>query len=83
MAVAGRPAAAGAPRLLLLWRWWPRAPAPGLLWVLFIGFAWLPLALGLYAAQSALYALTGEFLLDARRRTHCSSVSSAACWWRW
>ena len=49
--------------LVLLWRWWPRGRAPGLLWVLFAGFAWLPLAMALYAAQSALYALTGEFLL--------------------
>lgn len=36
----------------ILWRWWPRAPAPGLLWVLFLGFAWLPVALTLFALQS-------------------------------
>jgi len=37
-----------------LWRNWPRAAAPALLRVLFIGFAWLPLAMLLYAAQSLL-----------------------------
>ena len=47
----------------LLYRWWPRSAAPGLLWVLFIGFAWLPLAFALYAMQSLLYATTGEYLL--------------------
>ncbi|RMH90965.1 NnrS family protein [Lysobacter pythonis] len=47
----------------VLFRWWPRNDAPGLLWVLFIGFAWLPLAFALYAMQSALLATTGEFLL--------------------
>ena len=26
----------------MLFRWWPRAKAPGLLWVLFIGFLWAP-----------------------------------------
>lgn len=43
--------------LCVLWRWWPRASAPGLLWVLFIGFAWLPLAFALYAGQSVFYAM--------------------------
>ncbi len=47
----------------VLFRWWPRGDAPGLLWVLFVGFAWLPLAFVLYAMQSVLYATTGEFLL--------------------
>lgn len=46
----------------VLARWWPRAEAPGLLWVLFIGFAWLPLAFALYAMQSVLYVTGGEFL---------------------
>ncbi|MDO5609451.1 MAG: NnrS family protein [Pseudomonadota bacterium] len=46
----------------VLWRWWPRNDAPGLLWVLFIGFAWLPLAFVLYSLQSVLYAASGEFL---------------------
>ena len=48
---------------LMLWRWWPRGEAPGLLWVLFVGFAWLPLAFALYATQSLLYLSTGEFLM--------------------
>lgn len=49
--------------LVALWKWWPRGPAPGLLLVLFLGLAWLPLAIGLYAFQSIAYPLTGEFLL--------------------
>ena len=47
----------------VLWRWWPRAAAPGLLWVLFAGFAWMPMAFALYSAQSAIYTLTGSFAL--------------------
>lgn len=51
----------------LLWTWWPRVPAgqsmPPLLRVLFLGFAWLPIAFALYTAQSLRYALTGEFVL--------------------
>ena len=49
--------------LFALWKWWPRGPAPGLLLVLFIGLAWLPLAMALYAFQSIAYELTGVFLL--------------------
>ena len=49
--------------LLALWKWWPRRKAPGLLLVLFIGLAWLPVAIGLNAFQSIAYALTGDFLL--------------------
>ena len=47
----------------LLIAWWPRAPMPPLLRVLFLGFAWLPLAFALYAVQSAWFAATGEFAL--------------------
>ena len=47
----------------VLWRWWPRGKAPGILWVLFAGFAWLPVAFALYAVQSAIYAASSEFLL--------------------
>ena len=47
----------------VLWRWWPRGNAPGILRVLFLGFAWLPLAFALFAIQSALYAAGGEFVL--------------------
>jgi uncharacterized protein involved in response to NO len=32
---------------LMLWRWWPRAAAPGLLKVLIWGFAWSPVGFGL------------------------------------
>jgi uncharacterized protein involved in response to NO len=48
----------------LLLTWWPRAAnTPALLKVLFLGFAWLPLAFLLYTGQSAWFALTGEFLI--------------------
>lgn len=47
----------------LLWRWWPRGRAPGLLRVLFIGFAWCPLALALYTVQSVVFAIDGVFIL--------------------
>lgn len=48
----------------LLWRWWPRgAHMPALLKVLFVGFAWLPIALSLYSVQSVWYATTGAFSL--------------------
>ena len=48
----------------LLWMWWPRGESmPPLLRVLFAGFAWLPIAFSLYAAQSVEYALTGQFHL--------------------
>ncbi|WP_343064754.1 NnrS family protein [Marilutibacter spongiae] len=49
--------------LLTLWKWWPRGSTPGILLVLFIGLAWLPLAIALYAFQSILYELTGTFAL--------------------
>lgn len=41
----------------ILWRWWPRAKAPPLLMVLFVGMLWLPLGLSLYALDSARLAL--------------------------
>jgi len=62
----------------MLWKWWPRQgkttapragtvaaiPAmPALLRVLYIGFAWLPVALVLYATQSLWLAATGAFVL--------------------
>ncbi len=48
----------------LLWLWWPRnSSMPALLRVLFVGFAWLPVAFVLYAAQSATYLATGDFIL--------------------
>jgi uncharacterized protein involved in response to NO len=47
----------------LLIAWWPRTKVPALLRVLHLAFAWLPVAFLLYTAQSAWYALHGEFLL--------------------
>lgn len=48
----------------LLVRWWPRgATMPPLLRVLFVGFAWLPIAFVLYAVQSAWFAVSSEFVL--------------------
>jgi uncharacterized protein involved in response to NO len=44
-------------------RWWPRAPMPGLLRVLFLALLWLPVAFGLFAVQSLWFAWTGEFAL--------------------
>ncbi|MDQ4419848.1 NnrS family protein [Sphingobium sp. DEHP117] len=32
---------------LMLWKWWPRGKAPGLLWVLVVGFAWVPVGYAL------------------------------------
>lgn len=34
---------------VVLWRWWPRGKAPPLLMVLFVGLAWWPVAMALYA----------------------------------
>jgi uncharacterized protein involved in response to NO len=48
----------------LLWRWWPRGrPMPPLLRVLYVGFAWLPIAFALFVAQSVWFATTSEFAL--------------------
>jgi uncharacterized protein involved in response to NO len=61
---------------LLLWRWWPRRmdkPMPGILRVLFLGFAWLPVAFALYAAQSAWFASTGAWVA-ARAPAHALFV---------
>lgn len=37
----------------MLWKWWPRGRAPGLLWVLFWGLAWTPPAFLLRALAPA------------------------------
>lgn len=39
----------------MAFKWWPRSAAPGLLWVLIIGFAWAPVAY-LIATWSSVYA---------------------------
>ena len=48
---------------LALWRWWPRGPRPGLLAVLFLGLAWLPIAMLLHVVNDVSYAADGVFLL--------------------
>ena len=48
--------------LLYAWRP-PTRHVPPLLAVLFVGFAWLPVAFALYAGQSAWYQLTDVFVL--------------------
>jgi uncharacterized protein involved in response to NO len=47
----------------MLLRWWPRAPMPALLRVLFLALLWLPIAFALFAVQSLWFAWTGEFAL--------------------
>lgn len=47
----------------VLFRWWPRGKSPAILWVLFAGFTWLPIAFTLFAVQSAVLAASGEFIL--------------------
>jgi len=48
---------------LAWWRWWPRGTRPGLLTVLFVGLAWLPIAMALYTADSLVVAANGVHLL--------------------
>jgi uncharacterized protein involved in response to NO len=52
---------------------WPYGRTPALLRVLFLGYAWLPIALALYAGQSFWYAMSGEFVL-ARAPAHALFV---------
>lgn len=49
--------------IVLCVRWWPAGPKPGLLTVLFLGLAWLPITFILYSAQSLGYLLTGAYAL--------------------
>jgi uncharacterized protein involved in response to NO len=49
--------------IAMLVRWWPIGPKPGILTVLFIGLAWMPVAFTLYLSQSLVYLLTSEFTL--------------------
>jgi uncharacterized protein involved in response to NO len=53
--------------------WWPRGPMPSLLRVLFVGYAWLPIALALYAVQSLWMFVSGEFVLG-RAPVHALSI---------
>jgi uncharacterized protein involved in response to NO len=45
------------------WRWWPRGSKPGLLAVLFLGLAWLPIAMLLHLVDDIRYATSGLFTL--------------------
>jgi len=49
--------------MYLLWRWWPRQLVPALMRVLLLGFAWLPIAMLLYSAQSIYFLATDQMLL--------------------
>ncbi len=59
--------------LLSLWKWWPRGPMPGLLRVLFVGYAWMPIALALFVAQSLGLLLARESVLG-RAPLHALAV---------
>ncbi|HEX5756036.1 MAG TPA: NnrS family protein [Arenimonas sp.] len=56
-----------------LYRWWPRRAAPALLTVLFVGFAWMPIAMLLYATQS-LWLLLGDAWILGRGPLHALSL---------
>lgn len=45
------------------WRWWPRGAKPGLLAVLFLALAWLPIALALYVIDDVAFAERGVSML--------------------
>jgi uncharacterized protein involved in response to NO len=45
------------------WRWWPRGKQPGLLVVLFLGLAWLPIAMLLYVIDDVAHAVNGLSVL--------------------
>jgi uncharacterized protein involved in response to NO len=77
--VVDRRRAAGLLFTGLLIAWWPRGAMPPLLRVLYLGFAWLPVAFALYAWQSYWYAVSANSRWAARRPMRCSSDSSAAC----
>jgi len=49
--------------IVLCVRWWPAGPKPGLLTVLFLGLAWLPITFTLYSAQALAYLVTGVHAL--------------------
>jgi uncharacterized protein involved in response to NO len=60
--IADAPLTAIFAALLFVWR--PKTDRiPALLRVLFLGFAWLPVAFALYAGQSAWFAASGNFVL--------------------
>ena len=57
--IADAPLAILATGLLVFW--WPGGPIPPLLRVLYLGFAWLPVAFALFTLQSVWYSISGEF----------------------
>ncbi|WP_132999778.1 NnrS family protein [Luteimonas arsenica] len=59
--------------LLAVWRWWPRGRKPGILAVLFLGLAWMPVTFALYAAQSLAY-FGGEGFVLGRAPAHALFV---------
>lgn len=59
--------------VLCLWKWWPRGAVPAILRVLFVGYAWLPIALALYVVQSVCLNLSGEVILG-RAPLHALAV---------
>lgn len=48
---------------LACWRWWPRGDKPGLLTVLFIALAWLPIAAALYTIDGIAVLASGVHVL--------------------
>ncbi|WP_449429468.1 NnrS family protein [Rhodanobacter umsongensis] len=56
----------------LAWQPW-KAMRPGLLAVLHLAFAWLPLAFALYAVQDVVYATSGHFMLG-RAPLHAMAI---------
>ena len=45
------------------WRWWPRGAQPGLLRVLFLALAWLPIAMVLFTLDGIAFARSGLYQL--------------------
>tara|TARA_R110002167_G_scaffold224415_1_gene429809 strand:+ start:1131 stop:2333 length:1203 start_codon:yes stop_codon:yes gene_type:complete len=71
ISIAGR-AFATVLTAMMLWKWWPRAAAPGLLWILVIGFAWAPVGF-------AVSTWTGVFAPElGRAAIHLQTVGFAA-----
>ncbi len=55
------------------WRWWPRGARSGLLTVLFLGLAWLPIAMALFTVDGVSFVATGAHLLG-RAPSHALSI---------
>lgn len=59
--------------LICLWKWWPRNRAPAILWVLFVGYAWLSIAMALYSVQS-FWLLLGDHAILGRAPLHALGI---------